>query len=178
MASLAELLASPQVVGAWHLLPERSRIEFRNKTFWGAVPVKGSFSDFSGDGEVTSAGAVVGRVVIRAASLNTGIGKRDEHLRSADFFDVETHPEITVQVTGVQPRDVDRADLHADLSVRGVTRSIELPAGVRVLDDGTVQISARTTLHRSDFGVSGNMVGMVGAKTTVSAELVFGRAAS
>ena len=57
---------------------------------WGAMTVKGQFAEVRGEGRVTEAGAVSGRIDIIAASLHTGIGKRDEHLRSADFFDVES----------------------------------------------------------------------------------------
>lgn len=176
MASLAELLASPQAVGVWTLVSDRSRIGFSNRTFWGAAKVKGSFSDFSGEGQITGSGAVFGRVDVRADSLSTGIKKRDEHLRSEDFFDVAAHPEISVVVTAAEPRDTDRAELRADLRIKGVSRPIELPALVQVLDDGAIRIAGETTIDRTDFGVSGNMIGMMGPKSGVSADLVFRRA--
>ncbi|MEV3901057.1 YceI family protein [Mycobacterium sp. NPDC050551] len=176
MASLAELLASRQAVGVWTLEPDRSRIGFSNRTFWGAAKVKGSFSDFSGDGQITESGAVFGRVDVRAASLSTGIGKRDAHLRSDEFFDVEAHPEISVVVTAAEPRETDRAELRAELRIKGVTRPIELPAVVRVLDDGAIRISGETTIDRTEFGVDGNLIGMMGPKSGVSADLVFRRA--
>src|SRR5690348_9770032 len=111
MTSLTELLTRPDTAGVWNLIPGRSAIRFTNKTFWGLVNVKGSFSEFSGDAQVTGKGAVFGRIDIRAASLKTGIGKRDEHLRSADFLDVEKFPEISVAVTAATPSGPDRADL-------------------------------------------------------------------
>ncbi|MDO3634130.1 YceI family protein [Mycolicibacterium arseniciresistens] len=178
MASLAELLASPQAVGVWTLVPDRSRIGFSNRTFWGVVKVKGSFSDFSAEGQITGTGAVFGRVDVRADSLSTGIGKRDAHLRSEEFFDVGAHPEISVVVTAAEPRDTDRAELRADLRIKGISRPIELPAVVQVLDDGAIRIAGETTIDRTEFGVSGNMIGMMGPKSGVSADLVFRRASA
>lgn len=69
----------------------------------GLLTVRGRFTDFTGDGQLTGKGAVFGRVDIRAASLDTGIGRRDQHLRSPDFFDVERFEKISVVVTGLQP---------------------------------------------------------------------------
>ncbi len=67
-------------------MPARSSVRFKNKTLWGLVPVNGEFTDVSGDGQITAKGTVFGRVDIRAASVRTGIGKRDEHLRSAGLL--------------------------------------------------------------------------------------------
>jgi polyisoprenoid-binding protein YceI len=175
MSILEELLGSPQPAGVWNLVPNRSTIAFRCRSLWGLLAVKGKFSEFSGDGQVTAAGSVFGRIDIRAASLGTGIGKRDEHLRSADFFDVEKYPDITVVVTAAQPT-TGGAELRAGLTIKGTALPIELPATIRVLEDGSIQISARTTVDRSQFGVNGNLAGMVGQTTTLSAETVFARA--
>jgi polyisoprenoid-binding protein YceI len=175
MTAVENLLTSPDTAGVWNLVPGRSTIAFQNKTFWGLVNVKGTFGEFSGDGQVTGKGAVFGRIDIRAASLNTGIRKRDRHLRSADFFDVEKYPEMSVVVTGAQPADGERAELRASLTVKGITRPIELPVTAGRRDDGTIAVSGRTTLNRSDFEVTGNMMGMMGATTMVSGDLVFRR---
>ena len=66
---------------------------------WGLMTVKGGFREFRGEGKVVDSGALSDRVDIGAASLHTGIGRRDEHLRSADFFDVEKFQEVSVIVT-------------------------------------------------------------------------------
>lgn len=172
MATLGDILTAS--AGNWILVPERSQLTFRNKTLWGLATVTGRFTEFSGEG---SAGpGVSGRVLIAAASLNTGIGKRDDHLRSADFFDVEAHPDITVQVTGLAPAEQgDLARLTTVLTVRGVPQTIELPVDVQVLDDGALQLSGTCSVRRADFGVSGNLLGMVGPGTELSGELVFTR---
>ncbi|OBC10962.1 hypothetical protein A5784_35610 [Mycobacterium sp. 852013-50091_SCH5140682] len=172
MTTLPDILVD--TAGSWTLVTDRSSVTFRNKTAWGLATVTGQFSEFSGDGVVGE--TVTGRLVIRAASLHTGITKRDNHLRSADFFDVDTHPDIVVEVTGYETADTERALLRATLTVRGTSQPIELPVGVQVLEDGAVQVSGGCTVHRREFGVSGNMLGMVGPKTDISADLAFARA--
>ena len=139
MATLQELLGSPDAAGVWNLDSDRSTITFRAKSMWGLVPVKGTFNEFSGDGQVTGGGAVFGRVDIRADSLRTGMKMRDRHLRSADFFDVEKFPDISIVVTAAEPSGEEGARLRASVTVKGTTLPIELPATVRVLDDGAVR---------------------------------------
>jgi len=171
MTTLQTLLTAS--TGNWTLAPARSMVRFRTRTMWGLIPVNGTFTEVSGSGTIADDG-VTGRVVIPVASVRTGIGKRDEHLRSADFFDAATHPEITAEVSGAQPSG-NGALLDLTLTVRGTSRPLRLSVGVEVLDDGSLRVSGGCTLDRRDFGVSGNMVGMVGTSTDVSADLVFTR---
>jgi polyisoprenoid-binding protein YceI len=178
MATVAELLSSPESVGVWNLVPERSRITFRNKTMWGAMKVHGAFTEFSGDGQITDSGTILGRVDIKAASLNTKLRKRDEDLSGPTFLDVENHPDISVVVTSAEPKGGDTFDVRADLTVRGHTAAMPMQANVEVLDDGAVRVTTQTTVNRKDWGVTGNMLGMVGSKTALSGSLVFKRAAS
>jgi len=167
--TLQRVLADPAAIGTWALVPDRSSIKFGSKTLWGLVPVNGRFTDVTGDGNVAADGAVTGHIKIGAASVKTGIKKRDEHLQSADFFDTENFPEITVEVSGVGAD----GDLNAALRVRGTTLPIPLAATVTPLGDGTVQVAARTTVDRTKWGVSGNTMGMIPAGTTLIAEAVF-----
>jgi polyisoprenoid-binding protein YceI len=175
MSTLHAMLTDPAAAGVWNLVPARSSVRFRNKTLWGLVPVNGEFTDVSGDGQITAKGTVFGRVDVRAASLRTGIGKRDEHLRSPDFFDVEKYPEISIVVTDVTATGERTADLRAELTVRGATHPLPLSATVDH-DGDTVRISAQTTVDRTAFGVSGNMVGMMPTMTTLIADLLFAKA--
>jgi polyisoprenoid-binding protein YceI len=176
MSTVTELLRSTDVVGAWTLDPNRSSFVFKNKTMWGLSNVKGSFSSFSGDGQLTESGEVSGRIDIKAASLATGIRKRDNHLRSADFFDAEHYPDITVTVAGVDPTEGDEVNVRAELSIRGNTVALPLRAQVTSLDDGAVRLHATTTVDREQLEVSGNIAGMVGKTTTLLADAVFRRA--
>ena len=178
MPDLQELLGSSETAGVWNLVPDRSRLAFKNKSMWGLLNVKGTFREFSGDGQVTGKGAVFGRVDIRAASVDTGLRRRDEHLRSADFFDVEKFPDISVVVTAAQPAGGDSVDLRASLTVKDSTLSIDLPATITVLDDGAIRVSAKAAVERDKAGIGYNMAGgMLGKVATLSADLVFAPAA-
>jgi polyisoprenoid-binding protein YceI len=178
MTTVTELLSNPETVGVWQLVPERSRFTFRNKTMWGAMKVHGAFTEFTGDGQITGNGTVSGRIDITAASLNTKLHKRDEDLRGPTFLDVDRYPHISVVATSVEPKGSDTVEVRADLTVKGHTAPMPMRATVVVLDDGAVRITTRTTVNRKDWGVTGNMLGMVGDKTALSADLVFQRAAS
>jgi polyisoprenoid-binding protein YceI len=172
-------VASQDFIGSWRLEPSRSTVTFRNASFWGLAKVKGTFAKVTGTGSADSADRVSGELVIDAASLDTGIGKRNDHLRSADFFDVEKYPTIEVTVDSV---DVPEAGLgstpaavvlRAHLTIKGVQRSLDLAATASLLDDGAVQIVTQGALNRIDFGVDGNMMGMIGDTTNIEAAAVF-----
>ncbi len=177
MTTLETLLIDPDTAGVWNLVPDRSAIAFKIKNMWGLLTVKGRFTEFSGDGQLTNKGAVFGRLDIRAASLDTGIGRRDKHLRSPDFFDVERYPEISVVVTAVHPTQGRAADLEAAFTIKGITAPLPLPVTVTELDDGAIQIAGETKIDRSQFGLGWNRVGMIGATVTATAQAVFVRAA-
>ena len=175
MATVTELLSSHDAAGEWNLVPARSKFVFRNKTMWGQMTVEGHFAEARGDGQVTDTGAVSGRVDIVAASLHSGVRKRDEHLRSEDFFDVDKFPEISVIVRAADPVDGDAVDLRAEIAIKGTSYPLPLRATVAVLDDGAVGVSTRTSVDREELGVSGNLLGMFVGATELSAEGVFVR---
>jgi polyisoprenoid-binding protein YceI len=178
MTTVETLLSDPDTAGVWNLVPERSNVTFKIRNMWGLINVKGKFLEFNGDGQITGKGAVFGRLDINAASLRTGIHKRDEHLRSADFFDVKRFPEISVVVTAVQPTTGNAADLRATFNIKGVDAPLPLPVRVTVLGDGSVRISAKTEVDRAQFGLDWNRFGMIGKTAAVSAQTLFVRAGS
>jgi polyisoprenoid-binding protein YceI len=175
MLAVATFLSSPASVGVWTVVPERSTIRFENKTMWGAMKVRGTFTEFSGGGQIRDAQTVSGRIEVRAASVHTGLGKRDEDLRSPNFFDVEKYPSIAIVVKGGEPAGNDTVRLRADLTAKGITAPLPLQAIVEMLDDDEVRLTTQATVARKQFAVEGNMFGMVGAKTTLKASLVFRR---
>jgi polyisoprenoid-binding protein YceI len=105
--------------------------------------------------------------------LETGIRKRDDHLRSADFFEVEKYPDASLVVTGAEALDDDTVELRTQLTVKGTTKPLPLRAAVTVLGDDTVRLRTQATINRKDFGVDGNLVGMIGDKVTISGDVVF-----
>jgi polyisoprenoid-binding protein YceI len=176
MSGVTALLSDPASAGVWNLVPERSTIAFKGTSMWGLLPVKGRFNEFSGDGQITDAGTVFGRVDVKTASLDTKLRKRDKDLRAPEFFDVTKYPGLSVVVTGGNPAGDDTVDLRADLTVKGSTAPLPLQAKVTVLDDGTVRLITATTVDRKQIGVDGNMLGMIKDKVTISADVVFRRA--
>jgi polyisoprenoid-binding protein YceI len=89
----AQLLRDGRAAGSWVLDGSRSEVRL-SKSMWGLAPVKGVFRHVSGGGTVSTSGNVTGTITLAAASIDTGHEKRDEHLRSADFFDTDSYPDI------------------------------------------------------------------------------------
>lgn len=171
--TVTSLLADPSTSGTWTLAPERSSVRFTNKTLWGLVKVNGRFTEVAGSGQIGDDGSVTGRLTIGAASVQTGIGKRDEHLRSPDFFDTDNSPEIVVEVTGATPTGEHTVDLAATMTVRGTTLPLPLQATVTWLENDTLHIVGRAAVDRTRWGVRGNMAGMMPATTTLVADTTF-----
>lgn len=127
--------------------------------------VRGQFSRWSGTIEVPGgdlSGASV-QVTIDASSLETGVADRDAHLKSADFFDVATYPEITFKGDRVRMQGSDNLRVAGRLTMHGVTREVELEveyAG-RTQDPWGNERSgftAKASVNRADFGLTWNQV--------------------
>jgi polyisoprenoid-binding protein YceI len=177
MTTLETLLNDPEGVGVWNLDPDRSAVTFKIRNMWGLLNVKGRFTEFSGDGQLTGKGGVFGRLDIRAASINTGIGRRDDHLRSADFFDVERYPDISVEVTAVEPGAGNAADLRANFTIKGISEPVPLPVTITALDDGSIRVAGETKVDREQFGLGWNKLGVMAPAATAGAAIIFSRAA-
>jgi polyisoprenoid-binding protein YceI len=177
MTTLETLLNDPEGAGVWNLDPDRSAVTFKIRNMWGLLNVKGRFTEFTGDGQLTGKGGVFGRLDIRAASINTGIGKRDDHLRSADFFDVERYPDISVVVTALAPTTGNAADLRATFTIKGNTEPVPLPVTITELEDGSIRVAGQTKVDREQFGLGWNKLGVMAPAATAGAEIIFARAA-
>ncbi len=170
MTDIAELLTT---AGTWEVDQRRSAIRFACASGWGLFTVRGEFTRFEGGGEITSTGKAFGTLTIEVASLRTGIGRRDRHLTSPDFFDAAACPTIAATVDVRAAAGGDTVDLQVQVTIKSETRNLELPAQVTALHDGTIRVTTETTVDRHDFGVDGNMLGMVAAEAGVSADVVF-----
>jgi len=97
---------------------------------------------------------------IDANSIDTNNEKRDNHLRSADFFDVANNPKITFKSTSVKPVDATHADVTGDLMMRGVTKPVTLHVEVLGVMSGKngskAGFEAKGTVNRQDFGINWN----------------------
>jgi polyisoprenoid-binding protein YceI len=175
MASLSEFFSDPASGGEWTVVPDQSTILVKAKSMWGLASVKLRYSDFSGEGQITAPQTVSGRLDIKAASVQTGIRKRDDHMRSADYFEVDKYPDINVVVTGADAINGDSLDLRTDLTIKGVTKSVVLKTKVTPVGDGGMRLSAQATIDRKEFGVDGNLMGMIPDNATISGDVVFRR---
>ena len=175
MASLSEFFSDPSSAGTWTVDTGQSTIGVKAKSMWGLLPVKGRFTEFSGGGQITAPQTVSGQLDIKTASLKTGIRKRDEHLHSGDFFEAEKFPDISVVVTGADVVEGDAINLKADLTIRGTTKPVDLRAKVTPVGDGGMRLTTEATVNRQDFGVDGNMMGMIGDDATIAGDVVFRR---
>jgi polyisoprenoid-binding protein YceI len=123
--------------------------------------VSGAFAKLSGTVEYDPANVGQSRVeaVIDAATVNTRNEKRDEHLRSADFFDTANHPTITFRSKKVERTGEGQLRVVGDLTMRGVTKEVVLDVDgltPEVQAQGAFRMgaSATTRINRKDFGVS------------------------
>jgi len=125
--------------------------------------VRGSFADLAGTIQANEANPELSSVTftINAASIDTGTPDRDAHLRSADFFEVEKYPTISFTSTGIKAVGGNNYAVTGDLTMRGVTRRIEVPVtflGTAKDPWGNEKIGfeAELTLNRKDYGLTWN----------------------
>jgi polyisoprenoid-binding protein YceI len=158
------------ISGSWQLDAQRSSLEFRARSIWGLAAVKGRFSEYQGRLDLSAAPAI--ELTIDAASLDTGNRKRDEHLRSADFFDVENHPRVRFVSESVQLHG-DTLKVHGRLTTRDRSIPLELDAEVDE-SDGELEIAATTIAPHRDLGMTYSPLGMIPprSKLIVKAHLV------
>lgn len=159
--------------GTWTLDPVRTTVTFLTKAMW-VIPVKGTARTLEGRGEVRDDGTVDGRLVIDAASIATGMSKRDTHLRGEDFFDAERHRTIEFDLTSARPLGGDRFTLEGTLLVSGHRRAVTVEATVS--SDGATTTVAGTIddLDRRQWGLEWAKMG-AGVHNRIAVTAVFTR---
>ena len=153
MTSPSEAVADLSAfAGSWKLDPSQTSIVFLTKAVW-VVNVRGVFKAIEGSGTVGADGSVSGSIVLDAASVDTNKKKRDDHLRTADFFEVTTHPTITFSLTDAHPKGAGKVELAGSLTIRGATRPVTLLADVNATS-GAAVVSAELDIDRSEWGLT------------------------
>jgi len=146
--------------GIWTLDMSHSEIGFTVRHA-GISKVRGRFTDASAEAHVGSSLASSSlHATVKTASFDSGDANRDAHVRGADFFDVEIYPEMTFRATSVEG-DGEDYTLTGDLTVRGITRPVELEVeftGVAVDPFGATRagFSAEAEISRKEFGLTWN----------------------
>lgn len=149
--------------GDWEFDPAHTRIGFSARHAM-VTTVRGSFNEVEGhihaDLEEMAKSSVV--ITLKSASVDTRSNDRDTHLRSADFFDVETYPEITFVSSKVEEIDEHAFAVTGDLTIRDVTQELMIPialTGVETDAFGVLRAGFEGTrrVNRRDFGLEWNM---------------------
>jgi polyisoprenoid-binding protein YceI len=156
--------------GGWEVDPSSSRLEFIVKTMWGMAKVRGHFSAYRGQLLVGDGGGY-GELRIDSKTLDTGNEKRDEHLRTDDFFDVEKFPELVFQSTGVKATGDGNLLVSGTLKLPRADVPMELPVTVARGQSGRLRVSAKTTVSRKDAGMEWNRIGVIVGDITLIADL-------
>ena len=147
--------------GDWTIDPSHTRIGFSARHAM-VTTVRGQFKDFEGEAHIDTADPSASSVTVKiqAASIDTGVADRDGHLRSGDFFDAETYPEITFVSTDVS-RDGDDWTVKGDLTIKGVSKpvTVEFESTGSARDPfGNLRIGFEggTAINRKDWGLTWN----------------------
>jgi polyisoprenoid-binding protein YceI len=147
--------------GTWAVDPAHSRVEFQVKHL-GIATVRGHFAEFGGTleiGEDPASAKAYGTVEVD--SVNTNDAGRDTHLRSADFFHVDEHAQISFASTSITPVDDETFEIVGDLTLRGVTREVTLRAEVTGTEQDPwgnerVGLEVIGQIDRGDYGMTFN----------------------
>ncbi len=146
----------------WNLDPAHSSADFTVRHMM-VTNVRGSFGNLSGtiNFDPDNLGASSVDATIDVATVNTGVADRDNHLRSADFFEVEKYPNITFKSTDVEVTGDDSAKVTGDLTIRDVTNSVVLDVeflgqGGSPFGDTRAGFEATTKINREAFGLTWN----------------------
>jgi polyisoprenoid-binding protein YceI len=160
-------MAFPTLAAAdtWTIDTDHSSIGFTVRHMM-VSNVKGTFGTFRGNAEVDEKDITKSKlsVTIDTASITTGVAKRDEHLRSADFLDTTRYPTMTYVLKKVEKSGKDRLKVYGDLTLRGVTKPVvlDVEGPTKAYKDpwGNLRrgASATATINRKDFGLVWNQV--------------------
>ena len=162
MSTTVETLSIRGLSGTYNLDPSHSRVGFVARHAM-VAKVRGSFDEVTGtatiDGANPSASSL--EVTIQTASIDTRDANRDGHLRSADFFDVETYPTLTFVGTGFEITDDTPVEVTGDLTIRGVTKPVTVPfefGGVAVDPFGNERVGfdGSVVVNRKDWDLTWN----------------------
>ena len=148
--------------GVWQIDPSHAEVAFIGRHF-GLTKVRGRFVGVAGSvtiGDDAASSSV--EVTIDMASVSSGDTARDDHLRSADFFDVDHHPTATFRSTGVDATGA-AGTMRGDLTIKGITKEVELTvdylgSAVDPWSNERAVFSARGRLNREDWGLTWNML--------------------
>jgi polyisoprenoid-binding protein YceI len=169
------LLADGKLAGSWTVDGAKSSVRLRTKSVWGLVKVKGVFGQVTGEAVISAAGEATGTIRVAAASIDTGMKKRDDHLRSADFFDAGKYPDITFSATSVALSG-ESATVSGTLTVRDQTRPVTVNGTVSAHGPDEISLDAELPVNRGEYGMAFNQLGMMSLDNVIVIHAVFAKA--
>jgi polyisoprenoid-binding protein YceI len=160
---MANTTVQETLTGTYQIDPTHSRIGFSARHAM-VTKVRGAFNEYEGSGYFDAENPANSRfeITIKADSIDTRNADRDAHLKSNDFFDMETYPEIRFRSTSVEPIGDDNYRVTGDLTIKGITN----PVSFDLEHTGTVQdpwgnqrigLEGKATVNRKDWGVNFNV---------------------
>lgn len=183
IATITLLLPTLASASTWQIDPDHSNIQFKVRHLM-VSNVKGVFHKFKGSAEIDDKDVTRSKVsvTIDTTSVDTGVAKRDEDLRSDHFFDVAKYPAMTFVSKKIVKNGADNLRMTGDLTIHGVTREVVLdvegPSAEMKDPWGGIRrgASASTRINRKDFGLTWNKVletggVMVGDDVAISLEV-------
>jgi polyisoprenoid-binding protein YceI len=169
-----QALREGKVAGSWTLDSSRSKVRLQTRHTWGLRPLHGVFHQVSGHGTVSESGDVTGTITVAARSVDTKNKMRDQHLRSAEFFDVANYPDITFTAEQVTPSE-SGVTVTGQLQVRDRSRPASFEAAVAGFDGDEVRLDGELRVNRADFGLTWNRMGIASMDNTMIVHAVFTR---
>ena len=151
----------------WRLDPRNSSADFRVPNFWGLATVTGRFERLEGQLGVDDDHQWRMELSLDADSLDTGNPRRDKHLRSADFFDVEHHPEVRFRSRSVTDHGNGRMHVEGELEAAGERARVQVELTVEQADGG-LEVSAAATVDQRELGMTWSPLGIVRPPTALS----------
>lgn len=157
LAAALALQCSVQAADTYTIDPAHTRVGFSVRHL-GISNVKGRFNEFSGSLVLDDDALKAATATIKVASVDTGVAQRDQHLRTAEFFDATNHPTITFKSKQVV-KSGEQFTLIGEFTMRGVTKELHLPVTLsKPIKDpwGKVRVGleSKAKLNRKDYGIN------------------------
>ncbi len=159
--------------GTWRVDPTSGQVSFKARGMFGLASVNGTFSSYEGDLTVAPESAE-GELRIQAATLDTKNARRDSHLRSADFFDVDNHPTVSFTLTNLSTDGGDRVNGTGVLHIRG--NRLPLTAPLTITHHGDhLHLETSLSVDRAAAGVGWSKMGMIQGPAHLHVSIVLAR---
>lgn len=177
-----QVLTAAETAGTYSIDPLHTNVGFRVRHM-GLAIVLGEFTDYTATisydpNDITKSSV---QFTAKVASLDTGVKQRDDHLRSADFLEVEKYPDMTFRSTRIERKSDKKFIAYGDLKIKDVTKQIALPVEFYgVIKDSVGQTrlggSANLNINRLDYGIRWSQIldnGSLVVDNNVQIELQF-----